>query len=199
MEQLSEVITLDSEEINELAFKLKVEGADSPVKVRLVCENGDMSYMFAGRGTSEDGIVQFVVPQMKNKLQEGTYPARVEVLIDNRYFIPVEFQMHFKKTMQVFAESVKITQAQTKPDIRVSAVPVVVTRTQPQPQPSPIKFDQKVETKSAEPVKKPSPASSTINTLRETYLKKSAAQSGQDADPEALRKAREILRSKLGK
>lgn len=137
MEHLTEVITLDSEESNELAFRLKVEGADSPAKVRLVCEHGDMSFMFAGKGTSEEGVVQFIVPQMKNKLQEGTYPARVEVLIDNRYFVPVEFQMQFKKTMQVFAESVKVAPAVTKTDVRVSAVPVVV-KTSKQAQQAPV-------------------------------------------------------------
>lgn len=126
MEQLTETITLDVEESNELAFKIKVEGASTPAKVRLVCESSDVSYMFPGRGTSEDGVVQFVIPQMKGKLQEGTYAARVEVLIENRYFSPVQFQMNFKKTMQVFAESIQLMQPSAKPEIRVSAVPLVV-------------------------------------------------------------------------
>jgi hypothetical protein len=176
MEPLNEVITLDFEESNELAFRLKVEGAESPAKVRLVCENGDMSYMFAGRGTSEEGVVQFIVPQMKNKLQEGTYPARVEVLIDNRYFVPVEFQMQFKKTMQVFAESVKVSHASVKPDIRVSAAPVVV-RTSKQatsapvvPQPKPVLID---ESRSAPVVPKPKQDQST---LKEKFSKQNNQQ-----------------------
>ena len=127
MEQLTETISLDVDEANELAFKLKVEGASSPAKVRLVCESGDVSYMFNGRGTGEDGVVQFVIPQMKGKLTEGTYSARVEVLIENRYFSPVQFQINFKKTMQVFAESLQIVSA-PKPEIRVTAQPVVVAR-----------------------------------------------------------------------
>jgi len=127
MEQANETITLDYEEINELAFRIKVEGVESPAKVRLVCENNDVSYMFNGRGTHEDGVVQFIVPLMKGKIQEGTYPARIEVLIDNRYFSPVQFNMHFKKTMQVFAEAVNMVSRTTKPEIRVSAVPVVVS------------------------------------------------------------------------
>lgn len=126
MEQLTETITLDVEESNELAFKIKVEGASTPAKVRLVCESADVSYMFPGRGTGEDGVVQFVIPQMKGKLQEGTYAARVEVLIENRYFSPVQFQMNFKKTMQVFAESIQLVQPTAKPEIKVSAVPLVV-------------------------------------------------------------------------
>ena len=125
MEQLTETITLDVEESNELAFKIKVEGASTPAKVRLVCESPDVSYMFAGRGTGEDEIVQFVIPQMKGKIKEGTYSARVEVLIENRYFSPVQFQLNFKKTMQVFAESIHVMQPH-KQEIRVSASPMIV-------------------------------------------------------------------------
>lgn len=137
MEQLTETISLDVDEANELAFKLKVEGASSPAKVRLVCESGDVSYMFNGRGTGEDGVVQFVIPQMKGKLTEGTYSARVEVLIENRYFSPVQFQINFKKTMQVFAESLQIVSAQ-KPEIKVTAQPLVVAKPVQRPEARPI-------------------------------------------------------------
>lgn len=182
MEPLTEVITLDFEESNELAFKLKVEGADSPAKVRLVCENGDMSYMFAGRGTSEEGVVQFIVPQMKNKLQEGTYPARVEVLIDNRFFIPVEFQMQFKKTMQVFAESVKVAQAPLKSDIRVSAVPVVVKTSKQQQQPTVTSPKPVVvESRKEQQVEQTRQQSVGGSTLREKFSKSSQQSSSEDS------------------
>lgn len=141
MEQLTETITLDVEEANELAFKIKVEGASTPAKVRLVCESPEVSYMFAGRGTGEDGVVQFVIPQMKGKLQEGTYAARVEVLIENRYFSPVQFQLNFKKTMQVFAESIQLVQP-TKPEIRVSASPIVVQQTRVEQHRAPVKIQE---------------------------------------------------------
>lgn len=141
MEPLTETIALDVDETNELAFKIKVEGATSPAKVRLVCEGPDVAYMFNGRGTSEDGVVQFIVPQMKGKLQEGTYSARVEVLIENRYFSPVQFQINFKKTMQVFAESVQVVQP-PKPEIRVTAQPIVVVQPPQKTQPTPIVVQQ---------------------------------------------------------
>jgi hypothetical protein len=142
MEQLTETVTLDMEEANELAFKIKVEGASTPAKVRLVCESPEVSYMFVGRGTGEDGVVQFVIPQMKGKLQEGTYAARVEVLIENRYFSPVQFQLNFKKTMQVFAESIQHVQP-VKPEIRVSASPIVVQQTRIEPQRVPAKIQER--------------------------------------------------------
>mgnify|MGYP003351327666 FL=1 len=99
-------------------------------------ESSDMSYMFAGRATQEDGVVQFNIPQMKDKIDEGTYAARVEVLIENRYFSPVQFQLNFKKPVKVFAESIQVAPAPPKFDIRVSAAPIKVSppvRSEPRP------------------------------------------------------------------
>jgi len=166
MEQLTETITLDMEEANELAFKIQVEGASSPAKVRLVCESGDVSYMFNGKGTSEDGVVQFVIPQMKEKLSEGTYSAKVEVLIENRYFSPVQFQINFKKAMKVFAESIQVKPIMSKPEIKVtaSALPVAV---QQKSEPKPIVIEQSQQTSDEQNEIKE--ALSLVNTLKQKY------------------------------
>lgn len=125
MEPLHETIDLDIEEHNELAFKIQIEGAgSSPAKVRLVCEQGDLSYMFAGKRTSEDSVIQFVLPPMKDKLTEGEYKSRVEVLVENRYFAPVQFTINFKKTMKVVVEHVQLAPRVAKPEITVVASPV---------------------------------------------------------------------------
>lgn len=193
MEQLLETVTLDVEEVNELAFKIQVEGATSPAKVRLVCEGADFSYMFMGKGTGEDGVVQFIIPQMKNKLQEGTYSARVEVLIDNRYFSPVQFNLNFKKTMQVFAEAVNVVHKSAKPDIKVTASPIVISSSRPEPRPP-------VVQPTAQPVKQATVAQVTTesslaakksaSTLREKFSK--VAQGATDND---LRKLAKLLAS----
>jgi hypothetical protein len=172
MEQLTETITLDMEEANELAFKIKVEGASSPAKVRLICESNDISYMFNGRGTSEDGVVQFVIPQMKEKLAEGTYDARVEVLIENRYFSPVQFQIYFKKAMKVFAESFRVMPVSTKPEIKVTAAPMLVS-SQPKQQPKSLFVEKQQPT---QPVMQNQTdelreALSFVNSLKEKYSK----------------------------
>ena len=136
MDPLLETIDLDIEESNELAFKIKVEGtANSPAKVRLVCEGSDVSYMFNGRGTGEDGVVQFIMPQMKDKLPEGVYQAKVEVLIENRYFSPVQFQINFKKAVKVVAEALFLQPKIAKPEISVSAQPIIVSKSVQKAQP----------------------------------------------------------------
>lgn len=121
-----ETIDLDIEESNELLFKVKIEGIEpAPAKVRLVCEAGDVSYMFKGHATSDD-VVQFMLPSLSGKLKEGVYSSRVEVLIENRYFAPVEFNINFKKAVKVVAEAVQVAHRAPKPQVSVTAVPVVV-------------------------------------------------------------------------
>ena len=127
MEQMLETIDLDSEEQNELLFNIKVEGAEqAPVKVRLVCEGNDLAFMFHGHNAGPDGLIQFNLPVMKDKIKEGIYQARVEVLIENRYFAPVQFQVNFKKTLKVVAEAVRLAPKKTSSEITVSAAPVTV-------------------------------------------------------------------------
>lgn len=128
-EQALETFELDMEEQNELLFSVNVEGASAPVRVRLVCEAEDMSYMFDGQPTLEKGVVQFLIPEMASKLRsEGTCGARIEVLVDNRYFTPVQFEINFKKAVKVFAEAVQVPQMKRTTGISVSAAPITVIK-----------------------------------------------------------------------
>lgn len=135
--QTREVIELDCEESHELLFRIQVEGNDvSPARVRLVCEGDEMSYMFLGRSSGEEGIVQFAVPTMKDKVKEGIHPARVEVLIDNKYFAPVQFDINFKRPVKVYAEALRVLPPVTrKPEVRVTAEAVVTRVIESTPRP----------------------------------------------------------------
>jgi hypothetical protein len=138
MEPLLETIDLDMEEANELLFRVKVEGAEqAPAKVRLVCESGDLAFMFNGRVAGPDGLIQFNLPVMRDKLKEGLYQSRVEVLIENRYFAPVQFQVNFKKAVKVVAEAVNVAPRKVAPEITVTAAPVVKPKPVPPPPPKP--------------------------------------------------------------
>jgi hypothetical protein len=106
METVLETIDLDLDESShELQFKVNVEGATAPVKVRLVCESTGVSYVFAGHPMGKDGMVKFILPRLKDVV-EGTYESTVEVLMENRYFAPVKFGICFKRAVKVFAESI---------------------------------------------------------------------------------------------
>jgi hypothetical protein len=122
----NEVIDVDIDESNELVFKIKIEGTQPGVaKIRLVCENNDISYIFNGESTGEQDMVQFITPVMNKFLKEGAYHSHIEVIVDNRHFMPVDFDMNFKKTMKVQAQSMqRIDKKQKQPSVTVESVEV---------------------------------------------------------------------------
>src|SRR5579863_7260067 len=138
MEPMLETIDLDIEEANELLFKVRVEGIDqAPAKVRLVMEESpELAHMFGGNPTSEEGVVQFVLPILKGRFKEGQYLSRVEVLIENRYFAPVQFNINLKQAVKVVAEAIRVPAKKELPRVSVTAsAPVVVNRKSVAPQP----------------------------------------------------------------
>ena len=115
-----ETIELDPEETNELLFRVQIEGADpSPAKIRMICESDDGGVVFNSK-PGPDGLVRFDIPSLKGRLSEGTHPARVEVMIENKFFVPIEFNVHLKKKVVVVAESV-VARRPVQPTITVTA------------------------------------------------------------------------------
>lgn len=103
-----ETIDLDINEENELAFKLKIDGvASGAVSARLYCESEDgVMHAFSGQFRGDSDTVTFRMPQMGKLMTEGVYPAWIEVVIDNKQFVPANFSFKFKKPISVQVESV---------------------------------------------------------------------------------------------
>lgn len=191
MEPLTETVELDLEESNDLTFKIKMEGsATSPAKVRLVCENNDFAYMFNGYGTGEDEVVQFTIPRMDKRLSEGNYRARVEVLVDNRYFAPLQFNLNFKKSLSVVAEAIQVIRKPSSPDVTVTASSLISAKpSAASPSISTIRFEQKpavnteIKTETnlqvAESQKIQLDAPVTPGSLRDAFLKRLSQESTQ--------------------
>lgn len=151
MEQVLETIDVDVDENNELLFRVTIEGIDqSPAKVRLFCEGSDVSYVFNGKAAGQDGLIQFDVPPMVGKLKEGKYVANVEVLVENKYFTPVQFNLNFKKPVSVVAESLNVVARKPAPEVKVTATPVVVKKTTAVTQPQTLKERAALKTRSRE-------------------------------------------------
>lgn len=160
MDSSLETVNIDIDEASELLFKVKVEGVDpAPCKIRLVCEADDVGYVFKGHPLAADGVVQFLLPPLTGKLKEGVYQSRVEVLIENKYFAPVTFNINFKKTLTVVAEAVQVPQQRIVPQVTVTATPIVVEKPVPPAPPPPRKV--------VPPAPRPSPS-----TLKERYVAK---------------------------
>lgn len=108
MNEETEKTELRLDETNELFFKISVFGAErSPQSIRLVCELNDIAYAFKGKTTDEDGIIYFTIPPMNRAMKPGLYESRVEVIVDNHYFVPVRFNAEFQAPAEVVAETLE--------------------------------------------------------------------------------------------
>lgn len=176
-----EIIDLDPEETNELMFRVQIEGIDpTPAKIRLVCEGSDAGYVFKSKAGPE-GLVRFEIPAMKGRIKEGTHAARVEVMIENKYFVPIEFEVNFKKKVSVVAESVVVPKRVIeRPAIIVTATPEI----------------RKVEKPALQSRREEEPRHTSA--LRERMEQKRRARVGDDSD-DVLERVSRILRSQLHK
>lgn len=163
MEEQLETIDLDIDEANELLFKVQIQGAGpAGAKVRMVCESSDVGFVFNGKA-GPDGLVAFNLPVMKDKANEGVYQARVEVVVENRYFSPVQFQVNFKRPVKVVAEVASVTPRKVQAGIQVTATSIA---RKPSEQPS------------VQPQVSPAPFA---ETLKERFQKKSPGVMDEDA------------------
>jgi hypothetical protein len=109
---MTDSIELKLDENNQLFFKVQIEGTSTgPVTVRLVCEADTLDYTFRGEYTSAGEVVVDVPALGSTKMiKEGkSYPAKLEVMIENRYFVPLKFDVIFKESLKVFAEVANVT------------------------------------------------------------------------------------------
>ena len=133
-----EKLELKLDEANGLIFEVNITGADSEEaepKYRFFCGANSMELVVEGR--SIDGKVYVDIPVLKDVLNEGVYPARLEVLVEDRYFTPLEMNVEFKKSLMVTAESVtvnkkksskakRLNEENSAPEITASASVVAV-------------------------------------------------------------------------
>jgi len=102
-----EKIDLDLDNENEMTFNVVIEGTRPGEPLcRLMIENEDMSFSMQG-DFLPDNEVSIVVPPLKGILKEGNYDSYLEVLVDDRVFIPLELQINFEQSVKVMAETVK--------------------------------------------------------------------------------------------
>lgn len=98
-------ISLYLDQDNELLFNVSIEGSKPGLpKYRLVLEGKDCSYAFAGQQAAP-GEVTFAIPSMKNVLKEGRYHTNLEVMVDDRFFVPLQFSTELTESIKVVAEA----------------------------------------------------------------------------------------------
>lgn len=103
---------------NEIKFDVTIEGTDSgKVSSKLVIETSSgFEVGFDATQMASDQI-HFLVPSLKDILKEGTAPARLEVFIDDRRFVPLDLVVDLKKSVKVEA-AVRTTRIHRAPSVK---------------------------------------------------------------------------------
>ena len=124
-------LSLDRENI--LEFNVDIQGyantsTTKAPKVRMILEQKNMGFCMVA--TKEDKTYTVVIPEMKNIMESGVCEARMEVIIDNKYFVPWESQIEFDREVKV--EAAPIIKEELQPVVAVQAQPVIKKIPQPQ-------------------------------------------------------------------
>lgn len=79
-----------------------------------------MNYSFVGSADSS-GEISFTIPPLQKILSEGTYNTRLEVVVDDRIFVPLTMHTNAKKQIKVVAEA-RVRSRKVAPTVSASVV-----------------------------------------------------------------------------
>ena len=123
-------LSLDRENI--LEFNVDIQGyantsTTKAPKVRMILEQKNMGFCMVA--TKEDKTYSVVIPEMKNIMESGVCDAHMEVIIDNKYFVPWESQIEFDKEVKVEATPIIKSESES---LSVQAQPVIKEEPKPE-------------------------------------------------------------------
>lgn len=99
-------IDLMLDEENELTFQLSVEGSRPAQAIcRLNVHGEKMNLLFEAQKNYDDEI-NVILPPLAHVLKEGKYDMSLEVVVDDKYFVPLTLTGNFEKSVRVTAETV---------------------------------------------------------------------------------------------
>ena len=126
-------LSLDRE--NVLEFNVDIQGyantsTTNPPQVRLFLEQKNIGFCMSAK--KDDKTYSVVIPEMKNVIEAGVCDARMEVIIDNKFFVPWESQIEFDREVKV--EAAPIIREKPQPDVSVQVKPVIKEESEPEPE-----------------------------------------------------------------
>lgn len=115
------IAKLRLDESTKLEFGVQITGASGLPQSRLVIEGKEYSIAYPCKPTTEGVEVQ--INELKNVFPAGTYPVRLEVIIENKIYTPFQDTITFEPAVEV-ATKPKATPVQVKETIKVDKVVV---------------------------------------------------------------------------
>ena len=125
-------LSLDRENI--LEFNVDIQGygntsVNKPPQVRMILEQKNIGFCMVAK--KENKSYSVIIPEMKNILESGVCDARMEVIIDNKYFVPWESKIEFDKEVKV--EAAPIVTSEPQITMSVKAQPIIKETPEPTP------------------------------------------------------------------
>ena len=125
-------LSLDRE--NVLEFNVDIQGyantsTTNPPQVRLFLEQKNIGFCMPAK--KDNKTYSVVIPEMKNIIESGPCDARMEVIIDNKYFVPWESKIEFDREVKV--EAAPVIREESKPNVSVQVKPVIKEAPKPEP------------------------------------------------------------------
>ncbi len=116
------IATIKPDEVTELEFDMDINGSkDEPTDIRFVIEACDEenvrdAFSVICKAYRTDVGVKVVIPRMINLLQRGMHRAKLEVVLENRLFVPLDESIYIEEPVGVTV---------TKPAPVVEEAPVI--------------------------------------------------------------------------
>ena len=123
-------LSLDRENI--LEFNVDIQGyantsTSKEPQVRLFLEQKNIGFCMAAK--KDNKTYSVVIPEMKDIMESGICDARMEVIIDNKYFVPWESKIEFDREVKV--EAAPVIKKEPQPDVSVQVRPIIKEEPEP--------------------------------------------------------------------
>ena len=117
-------LSLDRENI--LEFNVDIQGyantsTSKEPQVRLFLEQKNIGFCMAAK--KDNKTYSVVIPEMKDIMESGICDARMEVIIDNKYFVPWESKIEVDREVKV--EAAPVIKKEPQPDVSVQVRPII--------------------------------------------------------------------------
>ena len=123
-------LSLDRENI--LEFNVDIQGyantsTSKEPQVRLFLEQKNIGFCMSAK--KDNKTYSVIIPEMKNLMESGSCDARMEVIIDNKYFVPWESKIEFDREVKV--EAAPVIKREQQPNVSVQVKPVIKEEAKP--------------------------------------------------------------------
>lgn len=131
------IANIKPDETQELVFDMKIEGSrEEPSEIRFVIESQtvdgkDVQDVFSiiCRAVREDDAIKVYIPRLLNLFRSGSHKARLEVVLENRLFIPLSEEILIEEPISIkipkaIAPVVESPRSQT-PEVTVTLTNII--------------------------------------------------------------------------